>query len=130
MTSDGCPRVPTAQCNPEDRATDEEIRDFSASLFKADRNNVIRALRIKYNQVENGRYLWMGEHTFSKFPKAPISYNAVFSGIGVFLSRIKFCHNLHLLLTVQVQLESISKRAPLRQTILPPEVIEGNEVTY
>ena len=129
MTSDECPCVPTAQCQPEG-VSDEDIRSFSAAISKDDKNNVIRALRVSPNAGSNNRYLWMGEQTFWKGPKAPISYNASFTGIGVFLSRIKFCPNLHLLLTVQVQLKSKSKRAPLRQAILPPEVTEGNEVTY
>ena len=75
---------------------------------------------------------------YSKVPKTswapsseglfPISYNAFFTDIGALLSCIKFHHNLHLLITVQMQLKSISKRSPLRQTVLPPGVIEGNGV--
>ena len=71
-----------------------------------------------------------GGQTYSKGPKTvwapssrglfPISHNAFFIDIGSCLSTIKFHNNLHLLITVQTQLKSISKRSPSRQAISPP----------
>ena len=76
-----------------------------------------------------GRYLLMGVQTFSKGPqkacapvaRAPIPffYHVVFSDIGAFLTRIRFHHNSHSLVTMQCQL----KRSPLNTATLPPEVI-------
>ena len=96
VTSDDCPRVPTAQGQPFPKAhvSDDQIREFSAWLFEQDGNNAVNYLRVSPRAHPNRRYLWMAEQTFSKGPKAPIFYNAAFTGIGVFLRRIKFCHNL------------------------------------
>ena len=81
-----------------------------------------------------------GGQTYSKGPKmagppvtgasSAISHNTFFIDIGAFSNCIKFHSNLHLIITVQTQLKSISKRSLLSQAILPQEVIEGNGVTY
>ena len=58
----------------------------------------------------------------------PTSYNAVFTDVGAFCSRVNFFPQFIFLNNGASAVKSISKRSWLRQAILPPRIIEGNKV--
>ena len=102
------PCVPTAQSAKP--ASDQEVRTWSVDMYLKDNDNVYEDLTVKpgISKKKGHRYFWMLEQTYFKDPNTswppsskgllPISYNAVFTDIGAFLSRIKFQKNLYLLI--------------------------------